>query len=69
MHTHPLLLYLPLRTKLQSTLQLRGQIRSHCVISTPMYSVEHGPDCHLAQISLRKGAVDESLKGLAIPKV
>jgi hypothetical protein len=31
-HTHPLFLYLPSRTKLQCTLQVSGQIHSHCFI-------------------------------------
>ncbi len=38
-HAHPLSLYLPSRTKLRCTLQLRGQIHSPCFISIPMYSV------------------------------
>jgi hypothetical protein len=38
-------------------------------------AIEYCPDCHLAQISLRKGAGEHvllsagSLKGLAIPRV
>jgi hypothetical protein len=38
-HALPLSLYSPLRTKLQCTLQLRGQIHSPCLVSAPMYSV------------------------------
>ncbi len=38
-NAHPLLLYLPSRTKLQGTLQLRGKIHSPYFVSTPMYSV------------------------------
>jgi hypothetical protein len=37
MHAHTLSLYLPSRTKLQNTLQLRGQILSPYFISTNMY--------------------------------
>ncbi len=33
-HAHPLSLYLPSHTKLQCTLQLRGQILSSCFVST-----------------------------------
>ncbi len=42
---------------------------------TEAYRIEHCPDCHLAQISFRKGAgaqvlhCDGSLKGLAIPRI
>ncbi len=36
---HPLSLYLPSRTKLQCTLQLRGQIHSPYFIYIPVYSV------------------------------
>jgi len=38
-HAHPLSLYLPSRTKLQCTLQLRGQIHSLYFYSTPIYSI------------------------------
>jgi hypothetical protein len=41
LHAHPLSLYLPshIHTKLQCTLELRGQIHSPFFISTPMYSM------------------------------
>ncbi len=39
-HAHPLSLYSPSRTKLQCTLQLRGQIHSPYFISIPMHSVQ-----------------------------
>jgi hypothetical protein len=38
-HAHPLSLHLQSRTKLQCTLQLRGQVHSTYFIPTPMYSV------------------------------
>ncbi len=37
MHAHPLSIYLPSRTKLWCTLQLRGQINSHYFYSTPTF--------------------------------
>ncbi len=39
-HARTLSLYLPSRTKLQCMLQLRGQIHSPYLISTPVYSVD-----------------------------
>jgi hypothetical protein len=44
------------------------------VQNTDVYRLEHCPDSYLAQISLRKGAVEHvlhcvgSIKGLAIPR-
>jgi hypothetical protein len=51
-HAHPLLLYLPSRTKFQCTLQLTGQIHSPYLISTPYVpSRRHPPNFQHLQLA------------------